>query len=281
MSSEEVPAQKSLWNTTPYELAIPAFSFGGAGLALLLWLSGLASDVRYTIAGCLIASCILAYLSWFRPKKDIVGLTTPVYSIIFFAMPLEDAVATITLELLYAVSLSILLVRLKYRFGESAVTHKEGTLSGRLAEYVEKVKPACAALPPAGAHRAAVTFLRYAAGEYGDVPDEARDGLLALDNSGCAPAFKTALEILSEQAAVTEKCLPVPEWYKQFASADEPLLARPIPPQKKRADGYDEGFDVALDNALLLLFAAAWNGSEADHAHLLMAEAFASRVIEG
>ncbi|HNX17067.1 MAG TPA: hypothetical protein PKM50_01925 [Methanoregula sp.] len=281
MSSPVVTANNTSQNTKSYELAVPVLSFGGAALAIFLWVSGLAGDVRYTIAGCLVASCILAYLAWIRPKKDIVALTTPVYSIIFFAMPLDEPVATITLELLYAVSLSILLVRLKSRFGEAAVAREEGTLSGPLADYVDKIKPACTAIPPAGAHRAAVTFLRYASGEYGDVPDEARDGVLALDGSGCAPAFKTAFEILAEQAVITEKSQPVPEWYKQFASADEPLLARPLPPQKKKTDGYDDGFDAALDNALLLLFAAAWNGSEADRGYLFKADAFATRVIEG
>jgi hypothetical protein len=123
--------------------------------------------------------------------------------------------------------------------------------------------------------------MRYAAGEYADVPIEAREGILLLDGSGCAPAFTTALEILTEQAAITEKSLPVPEWYKQFASADEALLARPLPPETKKVDGYNAGFDAALDNALLLLYAAAWTASAADRPHLRTAEAFATRVIEG
>ena len=65
-------------------------------------------DLRVTAAGCVCASFTLAYLAWILPKKDIVALTTPIYAIIFFAVPLDDPVATIILELLYAISLSIL-----------------------------------------------------------------------------------------------------------------------------------------------------------------------------
>ena len=74
---------------------------------------------------------------------------------------------------------------------------------------------------------------------------------------------------------------PVRSWYKQFAASDAPLLALPLPPRKENDDGYDAGFDAALDNALLLLFAAAWTASEADRGHLRTAEAFAARLIEG
>ena len=282
MSQPDIPAGSTTVPGASWEIAVPVFSFGAAALAILIWTSGIAIDLRFTAAGCVIASILLAYLAWIRPKKDIVALTTPVYAIIFFAVPLDDAVATIILELLYAVSLSILLVRLKYRFGAPSVPRVDGTLDGPLWEYVERSQPASACMTPAAAHRAAVAFMRYAAGEYGDVPGESREGVLLLDRSGCAPAFKTAFEILSEQAEITEKSRPRPEWYTQFSSADEALLARPLPPpQEKNDKGYDEGFDAALDNALLLLFAAAWNASAADRAHLRTAEVFAARIIEG
>jgi|WetSurMetagenome_2_1015567.scaffolds.fasta_scaffold368162_1 hypothetical protein len=282
MSQPDAPAKTTADPGIYYDLVVPVFSFGGAILALLSWTSGIAIDLRFTAAGCVIASFMLAYLAWIRPKKDIVALTTPLYAIIFFAVPLDEPVATIVLELLYAVSLSVLLVRLKSRFGAPVAVHANGTLTGLFGEYVEKSQPACAGLPQPAAHRAAVAFLRYTAGDYGDVPAEAREGILALDGAGCAPAFKTAFEILAEQAALTEKSRPRPEWYTQFSSADEVLLARPLPPScKKNDEGYDEGYDAALDNALLLLFAAAWNASEADRGHLRTAEAFAARVIEG
>lgn len=267
---------------TLYEAAVPAFSFGGAVLGFLSWTGGLAIDMRITAAGCVIASFLLAYLAWIRPKKDIVALTTPIYALIFFAVPLSEPVAMIVLELLYAASLTALLVRLKYRFGEAAVeTPAVDTLPSVLNEYAKKIQPDCAGLPPAAAHRAAMAFLRYAAGDYADVGPEVREGILALDRSGCAPAFATAFGILQEQAEITEKSRARPEWYRQFASADEPLLVFPLLQEKKAGDGYDPGYDAALDNALLLLFAAAWNASPGDRAQLVAAAPFAIRVLEG
>jgi hypothetical protein len=282
MSQTDNPAGNPAAPGVPFELAVPAFSFGGAALAILVWTNGIAIDLRFTAAGCVIASVVLAYLAWIRPKKDIVALSTPVYAIIFFAVPLDDAVATIILELLYAVSLSILLVRLKYRFGAAAPVTEGGALAGPLREYVDRTHQACARMPTAAAHRAAVAVLRFTAGDYGDVPPEAHEGIRELEGSGCAPAFTTAFEIVAEQAEITEKSRPRSEWYKQFASTDGALLARSLPPSgKKNDEGYDAGFDAALDNALLLLFAAAWTASEADRGHLRTAEAFAARVIEG
>ena len=52
--------------------------------------SGIHPGFRIASAGCIIASFILAYLAWIRPKKDIVALTTPMYSIIFFVLPSTD-----------------------------------------------------------------------------------------------------------------------------------------------------------------------------------------------
>ncbi|MGB8219986.1 MAG: hypothetical protein WCE46_06335 [Methanoregula sp.] len=267
--------------TAIYDILVPVLSFGGAALAILVWTNGIAIDLRFTAAGCVIASIVLAYLAWVRPKKDIVALTTPIYALIFFAVPLDDAVATIILELLYAVSLSILLVRLKYRFGKPAASITEkGELSGPLKEYVDRTHQACARLPTAAAHRAALAFLRFAAGDYGDVPPEAHEGVRELEGSGCAPAFTTAFEIVAEQAETTEMSRSRPSRYKEFTASDAGLLARPLQPRKKSDDGYDPAFDAALDNALLLLFAAGWTSSEADRTHLCRAEAFAAKVLE-
>jgi hypothetical protein len=278
MSPPDIPADRSV---VYGEFAVPVLSFGAAALAIIMWTNGIDADLRFTAAGCVLASVVLAYLAWIRPKKDIVALTTPIYAIIFFAVPLDDAVATIILELLYAVSLSILLVRLKYRFGNPAAAVTEGeALAGPLKEYVDRTHHACARVPTAAAHRAAMAFLRFTAGDYGDVPPEAHEGIRELEGSGCAPAFTTAFEIIAEQAEITEKSRPRPSWYKDFAASDAALLAL-LQTGRKKDDGYDPAFDTALDNALLLLFATGWTASEADRAHLRRSEAFAAKVLEG
>src|SRR5208337_3830317 len=136
MPRPDIPTTTATVPAGSFEMLVPLFSFGGAAFAILAWTSGWSIDLRVTAAGCVIASFVLAYVAWIRPKKDIVALTTPIYALIFFVVPLDDPVATITLELLYAVSLSILLVRLKYRFSSPGAAPSLGdNLSGPLGEY--------------------------------------------------------------------------------------------------------------------------------------------------
>ena len=119
------------------EAAVPLLSFGGALIAILLWTLPVQTDLRITILGCVLASWVLAYLAWIRPKKDIVSLTTPIYSFVFLAVP-TDNFSVIILELLYAASLSILLLRLKYRFNAPPAIPDKEKLSGALKTYTEK-----------------------------------------------------------------------------------------------------------------------------------------------
>jgi hypothetical protein len=41
----------------------------------------------------------------------------------------------------------------------------------------------------------------------------------------------------------------------------------------------DHAFYLALDNALLMLYSAAWNGSEKDRPHLLARQPFAQKLM--
>lgn len=262
------------------EAAVPVFSFGGALVAVLCETLGIEADLRITAAGCVIASFVLAYLAWVRPKKDIVALTTPIYALIFFVVPSDDFSVTILLEFLYAVSLTALLIRLKFRFGKpDAGETKTLELTGPLGEYVERVRPSCASFPPAAQRAAAAVVLRYASGDYGSIADEVKAGRYALDASGCAPSFMRAFEIVEEQARITEKSETRPAWYRTFEPSDATMLAFPVP-KKAKGDGYDPGFDASLDNALLLLFAGAWSGPEDIRKDLLLVREFARRLIE-
>ena len=121
------------------ETAVPLLSFGGALLGITFWVTTASVDYRISILGCVFASWVLAYLAWKRPRKDIVALSTPIYSIIFFAVP-TDNFSAVVLELLYATSLTILLVRLKYRFGAQVVkTPDKKELVDPARTYVEKI----------------------------------------------------------------------------------------------------------------------------------------------
>ena len=56
------------------ELAIPIFSFGITLIGVLVWMMGFEINFQFFALGCVISSCLLAYLAWIRPKKDIVAL---------------------------------------------------------------------------------------------------------------------------------------------------------------------------------------------------------------
>ena len=114
-NSSQSPDQLSPSDTRLYrwlELAVPLFSFGGIAIAFFFLSQGNIQDIRIASVGCIIASFILAYLAWIRPKKDIVALTTPLYAIILFVLP-SELIPDLILPILYAISLTILLVRLK------------------------------------------------------------------------------------------------------------------------------------------------------------------------
>ncbi len=92
---------------------------------------------------------------------------------------------------------------------------------------------------------------------------------------GQEPALTRAFAIVHEHATVFEQSLPRPEPYRTFLPEDESLLANPPHPEYSE----DRKFDAMLDNALLLLFSAAWQGAEADRPHLLSCQAFMLKLL--
>ncbi|MFA4876846.1 MAG: hypothetical protein WC586_05495 [Methanoregula sp.] len=258
------------------ELAVPAFSFGSALLAIFF--SGMDStiDVRYFAIGCVISSFILAYLAWIRPRKDIVALTTPIYSIIFFVAPSEMTVS-IVLELLYAVSLTILLIRLKWRFGaapESGVAASGRVLEEPLKGYCSTVQEQVFGVTPGAAHQAALAFAYFGRGDYLDAVQAANTASAFPEEEDAHPSLATAFAIVREHALLLEESAKMPDPFTEFSATSAGILAKPLPPEDKLHDR----FEVSLENALLLLYAVAWNGSERDRPLLLSLQGFALKL---
>jgi hypothetical protein len=230
---------------------------------------------RIAAAGCIIASFILAYLAWIRPKKDIVALTTPMYSIIFFVLP-TDLIPDLILPILYAVSLTILLVRLKYRFGKPGTAVTMGKeLGGSLKIYIDQTREPLKNLSADTAHSATLAFVQFAQGDYAKVA-RISETVSGTDNNPLRDqCVARAFSIVKEHAALLDTSLPRPFTYLVFNPEHADLLANHLPLDHDD----DHEFYLALDNALLLLYSAGWNGSEQDRPHLLSRQPFAQKLM--
>jgi len=257
------------------EFAVPVASFGFTLVGIILWQAGIRLSFQYFAAGCLIGSCILAYLAWIRPRKDIVALSTPIYAIIFFVVP-ADYEAGVILQLLYAVSLTILLFRLKYRFGTIAPPSGGPEEPAPLRPYVERV---CRLLPPVSpaiAHNAGSVFIRFAQGEYETVARLASASLQELMGTADEPVA-AAFAIVAEQAGHTMTRTADPVVFRQFEEEQYTVLFHP---EEKNADP-GQAYSDALDNALLLLYAVARNDPSGNgNARLESFRQFAARLAE-
>jgi hypothetical protein len=257
------------------ELAVPLFSFGGILIAFFFLGQGNIPAMRIAASGCIIASFILAYLAWIRPKKDIVALTTPLYAVILFVLP-SELIPDLILPILYAISLTILLVRLKYRFGKPGTAVSLGKeLGGSLKTYIDRTQDVLKDTSPETAHRATLAFVQFAQGEYGKVVKIAGTVSMQGEDSWHEQSLARAFSIVREHAELLDKSLPRPYTYQVFKAADTDLLAHPLLPDSDK----DHEFYQSLDNALLLLYSVAWTASERDRPHLLPRQPFAQKLM--
>jgi hypothetical protein len=257
------------------ELAVPAFAFGGIIIAFFLLGQGYLQSFHIASAGCIIASILLAYLAWIRPKKDIVALTTPIYAVILFVLP-SDLVPDLILPILYAVSITILLVRLKYRFGKPGTAVTMGKeLGGSLKTYIDQTREPLKNLSPETAHYATLAFVQFAQGDYAKVA-RISEKVTGNDNNPVRDqCVVRAFSIVKEHAALLDKALSRPDTFQEFTPEHADLLAKHLLPGKDD----DHEFYLALDNALLLLFSVSWNGAEQDRPHLLKLQVFAQKLM--
>jgi hypothetical protein len=238
-------------------------------------MQGLFLDFHIPALGCVLASFSLAYLAWIRPKKDIVALSTPIYSIIFFIVPTDYSVG-ILLQLLYAVSLTLLLVRLKYRFGKPGSAASLGKeLGGSIKTYIDQTRDAFSDISPEAAHCAALVFVRFAEGNYDEAAQSTKIILQDENKPDSVSSLMRAFGIIREHSILLHKSLPRPVTFLTFSDKDLSLLARPVVPEQDE----DIEFFTALDNALLMVYSAAWNNSELDRPHLLTCQEFAQKLM--
>ncbi|HOT95407.1 MAG TPA: hypothetical protein PK089_09510 [Methanoregulaceae archaeon] len=98
-------------------VSIPVLAFGGIPVAIALARSGWIDDPGRFAWGCVCASLLLAYLAYLKPKKDIVSLLVPFFALLIFIVPMEITPTVLT-QVLFAATLTALVVRLQLRFSE-------------------------------------------------------------------------------------------------------------------------------------------------------------------
>jgi hypothetical protein len=256
------------------EALVPLLAFGSTILGIVLWNAGILAEIQYAGIGGFLASCLLAFLAWLRPRKDIVSLTTPIYGFIFLVTPI-DYTGGVVLQLLYACGLTVLVTRLHSRFGTGGPDRTSATelAAGPLKTYVGSTLEAFTALDPVTGHSAAAAFMSFSEGEYQKAADLSHAA--ACHDGTPAPVIR-AFDILRQHAELLEKDLPRPETCLGFLPEDASLTAKSLPD----AGDADRVFETMMDNALLLLFSAAWHASPADRPSLLSSQAFAQKLLE-
>lgn len=90
---------------------------------------GVVPSLRFVAGtgGCVLASCLLAYLAYRKPKKDIVSLLTPLYAVLIFFNDSFTPSLLLPIQFLYAVSLAVLVLRLNARFSRKDEVRRKVT----------------------------------------------------------------------------------------------------------------------------------------------------------
>ena len=92
-------------------------SFGGIPVAIALANAGLIDDPGPFGWGCVVGSLLLAYLAYLKPRRDIVSLCVPLFALFIFVLP-ASIQPTLLTQLLYAASVTVLVVRLNRSFSK-------------------------------------------------------------------------------------------------------------------------------------------------------------------
>jgi hypothetical protein len=254
-------------------LLVPLLAFGSTLAGIALHDAGMLAEIQYAAAGGFCASCLLAYLAWTRLHKDIVALSTPVYGFIFLATPI-DYTAGVALQLLYACGLTVLTARLFHRFGTGSPESVQATglAAGPLSAYIESAGDAFAVLGPAAGHSAAAAFISFSEAEYRKAADLSH---AASCQDGIPAPVVRAFSILRQHAELLDDNQPRPVTYLTFFPDDAALLAKPLP----GSGDPDREFEIQMDNALLLLYCAAWHASPDDRPALVVSQPFARKLL--
>jgi hypothetical protein len=240
-------------------IAIPVLSFGGAGLGILLQQQGIISDAGTFYWGSLVASFLLAYLAWIKPRKDIVSLLAPFYAVVIFLFSVETK-PTVLLQLLFAASISILTLRLNRRFSSPpAKRGEEDPMEKFLYAYMNRITPYFRSVDRNSAHEVASAVLSFKFGIFPNSVASAEKAIAGLRGEGSINTLRKSLIIIRDRAEKLQASLVKSYSEKAFTSDDFQYLPVVLPP-----DLIDSPENYTLDNALVLCYAVAYLSSPDD-----------------
>jgi hypothetical protein len=255
-------------------MAVPTVSFGGILVGLLLsMVAGLSYGFLVGIAGCVIASCILCYQAYTRPRRDLVSLFTPLYAVLIFLVP-NDIGSMMIVQVLFAATISLLAVRVEKLFGVKKVEKK--TMKQMLNEYIMRIEPLFAPIDEETGHLVAQALLRFKFGLYESAIDNCTKALDLLKAIKPYPGvLERALLILRERAAGLADSRVVTNPEHVFKDEDNEYLAIRLP-----KDLVDDPPALDLDNALILLYAVGIETSPNDEQALEEHQRFVTQILE-
>ncbi|WP_292410883.1 MULTISPECIES: hypothetical protein [unclassified Methanoculleus] len=254
-------------------IAVPAVSFGGIGIAFLLAFVGFPYPVWAGIAGCVIASCILCYQAYLKPRRDIVSLFVPLFAVLIFLVPGEISTGVIT-QAFFAATITVLAVRVEKLF--NAPKREKRTMKQILNDYIGRIAPLIAVVDEETGHLIAQSLLTYKFELYGNAVEKSTAALARLNAITPHPdALERALLIFRERAGdlADSRVTASPKY--TFAGADADDLAIHLPP-----DQVEDPAALDLDNALVLLYAVGIETSPDDEQALEEHQRFILQILE-
>jgi hypothetical protein len=255
-------------------IAVPAFSFGGVGIGVLLFKQGIIADAGSFYWGVLAGSFLLAYLAWIKPRRDIVALLAPLYAVIIFVIPLEVK-PTVLLQLLFAASLTVLVIRLNIRFSTLPAKDKnEDPMEKFLYAYMHRITPYFRSIDSYTAHEIASAVLSFKFGIYPNTIGGAEKAITRLKGEGAFATLRKALIIIRDRAESLQESMVKSYSEKTFSADDFQYLAIVLPPELIESP---ENF--TLDNAVILAYAVAYLYSPEDGQSLDERQNFVIQII--
>ncbi len=233
---------------------IPALSFGGIGLAILLQYTGAIPDAGVFAWGPAAGGFLLGYLAYIKPRRDIVSLLAPLYAFLMFVVPLEIA-PSLLLQFLFAVSITILVIRLERNFStpaKKAVPTGGDPMEEFLIDYIERMRPVYKDLGAKAGHECASAFFSFKFDLYEKTINAVEKAIPLLPPGEPGMVLKNALQIVKERAKNLMDANAAPTRDYRWTGDQSPYLAVVL-----HAEAIEDEMTLDLDNALLLLYAVS------------------------